>query len=81
MEAVEESSFLTTKPEGGSSSRQMQMMAEGQATCLVEESLGIGVHQQLVQIVCNPASILYLSNQVAQGFPGGLTGLPGLHVQ
>lgn len=48
--------------------------------CLVEMPFGIGIHQELVKVICDPASILNLGNHVTHSLPGRLAALPCLHV-
>lgn len=47
---------------------------------LVEESLGIRIHELLVQVICDSAAILDLGNHVPHSLPSGLTRFPSLHV-
>ena len=54
--------------------------ASRQLAYLVEEPLNVRIHQLLVQVIGDPATILDLGNQIPDGLPGRLIGFPGLHI-
>ena len=52
----------------------------GRGTSLLEELVGVGVHQQLVEIVGDAAAILYLRHHVTHSLPRRLARLLRLHL-
>ena len=48
---------------------------------LVEVLLSIGVHQQLIKVICDAATILDLTDHVAHSLPGWPGCLLGIHLQ
>lgn len=53
----------------------------GSGHLLVEVLLSVGVHQQLIKVICDAATILDLTDHVAHSLPGWPSSFLGVHFQ